>query len=96
MKTTTPRGLTVINEDVYADGGYSNLVTHFGLKFTAHFVNGKVTVYGLNGPYLRIKRGYLESSTKAVRDFTVARIREQGPAFIEAHKALYHLDTVAL
>ncbi len=94
--TNLPRGITLINEDVYSDGNYSNLIRHFGLKFTVHFVKGEVRVHSLNGAHLRIKRHLWDSSIKAVRDFTIARIREQGPAFLAAHKALYEVEEVAL
>lgn len=88
--------MKVLGESIYEDGNYSNLLTHFGLKFTVHFVKGEIRVHDLNGPYRRIKHGYLQSSIKAAREFTKRRIMEQGAAFIEAHKALYEVSTVAL
>jgi hypothetical protein len=88
-------GLSVKLETFYEDGGYTALVVHYGKEFAVHFVNGVINVYGVSGVH-HVAPWKLKASAKAVQTWAAGQIKAQGPAFLEAHKALYELKEVSL
>lgn len=79
-------------EDVYDDGGYSALVSFYGLEFAVHFVQGEIRVYGTNTQRGGFAQWAIKSAAKEVYAFAKHRIDQQGPAFLAKHAELYGLN----
>lgn len=75
-------------ESAHQEGSYSALVAVYGMEFSIHYVAGEIRTYGTAGQNRR-KRWQIDGAAKAARDAAAARIAALGPAFAEAHRALY-------
>jgi hypothetical protein len=84
--------VTIENEQVFEDGGYSATVNSFGFVFGVNFVAGEIRAHGLNVSQYGHKGWKLGASHKKAVAAVDARLEQLGPEFMAKHRALYELN----
>jgi hypothetical protein len=81
--------VSVLQSEVYEDGGYATLVKVFGREFSIQYIKSEIRIRGFASQYESIRNWKYQGAVKAAQEFAEWHIGLQPAEWHAAHAALY-------